>query len=689
MMNTPLSSRKPPWIKGARHKTIVTVTLLLLGPACQKQTSATEGLQKDAFIADGNDRDRTDVDVLILDYIAEAEALAALGDPEAAFSKIKGLPLEGPHATTLRRTSLWLALDTGNCNTALALLPTEYTLDAELNYLRGRSFHCVQRYPEAKKAFARALASEPHSRAALWSMRHLAEESGVYSTPAQAFLRHNIQVPTLSSRHMNALSIFQKLSDSAKRFPKVRTEALRAIASAAIDHEHFREAIDLLQQAKKICAEPQNCRSIFLHLGRAERHLGNTLTATRYLKKALGDKKVVAHQIPGDDSIAQQARSFMGDMYIQTREYELARQHFRAQLLNNPVGPQRATALWGLGFVAFRTGALKRAQRFFSTLVHEAPFSVLAPKALYWHARALGDRGEVDTARIMYHRITRQFPLDTYAYLAKRRLLDMEENGQAYTDSTTHAPMPAVVLERIDSLNRAGHYRRLRNALSEVDIAALSPTELNHLIAVAQSELVDATAQVARFRLQRSKRFPTPTDHDTLARLYPQTYRGLLQRAARKSRVDPSLLIALVRQESGFRPNAQSQSGAMGLMQLMPATADELWREGHRGHIAHDKLLDPVTNITLGSRYLGRMLRAFKGRAAYALSAYNAGPGAVTRWRQRFGDLPEDIFMEEIPYPETRNYVRRIFAGVQTLNYLGTGGAQTIAQRRAFAERPL
>ena len=64
------------------------------------------------------------------------------------------------------------------------------------------------------------------------------------------------------------------------------------------------------------------------------------------------------------------------------------------------------------------------------------------------------------------------------------------------------------------------------------------------------------------------------------------------------------------------------------------------------------------------------MLRAFRGRVEYALAAYNAGPGAVTRWRQTHGDLPADIFVEEIPYEETRDYVRRILSGVRTFRYV-------------------
>ena len=107
--------------------------------------------------------------------------------------------------------------------------------------------------------------------------------------------------------------------------------------------------------------------------------------------------------------------------------------------------------------------------------------------------------------------------------------------------------------------------------------------------------------------------------------------------AAKKHGIDPALLAGLVKQESGFNPNAGSSAGAQGLCQLMPGTA--------RGLGVTD-LHDPVQSIEGGAKYLAQQLKTFNGDTALALAAYNAGPGAV----QRFGGIP--------PYAETQNYVR-------------------------------
>jgi soluble lytic murein transglycosylase-like protein len=115
--------------------------------------------------------------------------------------------------------------------------------------------------------------------------------------------------------------------------------------------------------------------------------------------------------------------------------------------------------------------------------------------------------------------------------------------------------------------------------------------------------------------------------------------------AAARHGIDPALLRGLVRQESGFDPRAHSAAGAMGLTQLMPATAASL---------GVTDPYDPVQSLDGGARYLRQMLDRFGGDPAKALAAYNAGPGAVAR----FGGVP--------PYQETQNYVRNILGGATT-----------------------
>src|SRR5262249_21597249 len=131
------------------------------------------------------------------------------------------------------------------------------------------------------------------------------------------------------------------------------------------------------------------------------------------------------------------------------------------------------------------------------------------------------------------------------------------------------------------------------------------------------------------------------TDGVTSALPADVPYGSEITAAAQRNGLDPALLAGLIKQESGFNPNAGSSAGAQGLTQLMPGTAAGL---------GVTDLHDPAQSIEGGARYLAQQLKTFNGDVARALAAYNAGPGAV----QRFGGVP--------PYAETQNYVRAVQA---------------------------
>ena len=141
--------------------------------------------------------------------------------------------------------------------------------------------------------------------------------------------------------------------------------------------------------------------------------------------------------------------------------------------------------------------------------------------------------------------------------------------------------------------------------------------------------------------------------------LYPLGYWDLVREQSAQYTLDPYLVVALIREESAFSERVVSSSGAVGLMQLLPTTANHLVNaKGSSGDPT--KLDAPANNIALGTRYLAMMIEEFKGNSARALAAYNAGPNQVRRWLGRLGDRTDDEFIEEIPFSETRAYVKRV-----------------------------
>jgi soluble lytic murein transglycosylase len=142
--------------------------------------------------------------------------------------------------------------------------------------------------------------------------------------------------------------------------------------------------------------------------------------------------------------------------------------------------------------------------------------------------------------------------------------------------------------------------------------------------------------------------------------LSPVTNKAELYSLAGKTKVDPLLLAAIVRAESGFNPAAQSSRGALGLMQLMPATARQMAGELKFNYQDGDDLYTQDINLTLGAFYFARQLRAFHGNLVLALAAYNAGPAKVRAWALDPWGRDQDDLIAALPLASTRSYVHRV-----------------------------
>jgi soluble lytic murein transglycosylase len=160
-----------------------------------------------------------------------------------------------------------------------------------------------------------------------------------------------------------------------------------------------------------------------------------------------------------------------------------------------------------------------------------------------------------------------------------------------------------------------------------------------------------------------------PPSREELELFYPRAYRDLVEELCGEEELPPQLFFALVREESHFDPRIVSSSGAVGLAQLLPDTAREV---AQRMRLPEPDLNDPRQNLTLGARYLSRML-GLTGDVPRALMAYNAGLSRVRAWDRSFAGLPVDLLVEAAPFSETRRYVRKILVSAVHYGYLYAG----------------
>lgn len=152
--------------------------------------------------------------------------------------------------------------------------------------------------------------------------------------------------------------------------------------------------------------------------------------------------------------------------------------------------------------------------------------------------------------------------------------------------------------------------------------------------------------------------------------LYPFPYQELIFSYAFQEDLEPFLLAAVIKTESNFQSMVRSRKGALGLMQIMPETGHWVAQETGEPPLLPDDLLDPETNIRLGARYLAYLHGEFGGNSVLALAAYNAGKGNVTRWLDQSRWDGKLSTLDQVPFPETRHYVRKVLFTQRVYQFL-------------------
>ena len=274
----------------------------------------------------------------------------------------------------------------------------------------------------------------------------------------------------------------------------------------------------------------------------------------------------------------------------------------------------------------------------------------------YWRARCLERQNRRAEARAIYARLAAGDPADLYALFARRRAPAVK----------VPAPPPlADPSSETAEFRRTDELLRLRMfAEASAEARALQPSRGRDL-RIAESDFALGRFPSAASAAKRA--FPgigTAEEGrvpDGWRRLhYPVEEGGFLPARAKEFRLDPSLLRGLIRQESVFDVGAKSRAGALGLMQLMPGTAEPLARSVLRVRYRRAFLYDPGVNARLGAAYLRQLLDRFGGNIRFALAAYNGGPARMSRVLQENRGRAEDEILESHPFHETRDYVRRV-----------------------------
>jgi soluble lytic murein transglycosylase len=373
--------------------------------------------------------------------------------------------------------------------------------------------------------------------------------------------------------------------------------------------------------------------------------------------RATGELEVVVRRHAADTSAASSALYLLGDLAVDDGRDDDARTFFRQATTRYPTGALAASARFRAAILAFVHGDFRTAALELDTLALHRPRSSETLAAFYWGGRAWDRMGDTATARARWTEAMRREPASYYAMLAARRL--QREPWAPDSAADTILQDSAVV-------------RSMRRAELLVDLGMDSEAQLEYDWIVSEAERsVDATLAAAHaFRERnlaprairlgnRALSSGAVRDERLYRVLYPLAYERVLSREAERHGLDPALVAALIRQESSFEPRATSRAGARGLMQIMPAVGRQL-ASAEDYHVWDTELLyQPDVSLELGMAHLAGLLSGY-AHVSHALAAYNAGSSRAKRWLEKAGTEDPEVFVERIPFRETRDYVRII-----------------------------
>jgi soluble lytic murein transglycosylase len=363
-----------------------------------------------------------------------------------------------------------------------------------------------------------------------------------------------------------------------------------------------------------------------------------------------------------------------GNMYLIRQDDTKAIEDYVALVQHFPRSSYAPSAHWHAAWLSYRLRRYPDAARLMDEQIVNYPAGTEIPAALYWRGRLYEDvEHDFSQALNYYNTLNAAYVNTYYANLGRQRIA-------AIGQRPTAQPAPALASVRI--IEDPG----LTDVMPENDphlikARLLANAALNEYIrpeiqlsetssqwgAFAEAQIYESFGENTR-ALQAMKRskipfFSLPVGEVPMAYwqlVFPRPYWPQLESDARANGLDPFLVASLIRQESEFNPDAVSRKNAYGLMQLLPSVGKSLAKKDGERHFNTSELLDPSTNLRLGTQDLRKSIDRYNGQVEYALAAYNAGDSPVHQWMStnNYKDIAE--WVESIPYTETREYVEGI-----------------------------
>jgi soluble lytic murein transglycosylase-like protein len=405
------------------------------------------------------------------------------------------------------------------------------------------------------------------------------------------------------------------------------------------------------------------------------------------------------------------------NIYMNNRAFDEARAHWQALIERYPNDPNVPAALYGIGRSYFQVRRYEESLPSFERLARDYAQTKEGRDGLYSLASALLRMGRAEEAAARYREYTERFPQGERVESAYLNVIDtLREAGQPQEAiawiARTRAKFPGTAtdtnalfarlrldvagsdwqhaIQTCDELRRASFQSGVMTNLTEVaylrayslERAGRKEEAINAYLAIpdgadsyygglATARLL-ALADAARRPLVTARLNRVQAEISSAADDYPAPYRDQIVREANKRQVDPRLVLAIMRQESGFRTRAKSPAAARGLLQLTIDTATKYAPRAGLNNLKDDDLYLPETNISIASEYLGELTRLFPERPEAVAASYNGGEDNVARWIKRAVHHDAGVFASEVGFAETKSYVFKVMSNYRAYRQLYT-----------------
>jgi len=454
-------------------------------------------------------------------------------------------------------------------------------------------------------------------------------------------------------RYDQALDMFKRI---AQRFPSASAQAAyRAARVRALFHS--RHYSDLLADTANV-----NDPSLLFLRARAAWRVGQNdefLRGVAQLIRSFPDSKEAS------DALVLRSKFYTSD----EPRLDLAARDLEQAIDDNNLGNDGEN-LWALGWTYFLAKRTDDALRTFDRYQQRFPDGDYLSNSLFWAGKIydrLGNRAKRDAK---WHELESKYPYGYFSYRARELAGEAPTAPSEIANGNVFPDVDALIASandpRLDAVRELAALGLYPDATAEMKrLAAAYPTNAGLAYMLAGLYLQAGDPFAANGVLQ--KRFRdfirhggSGVPHRFWEILYPLAYWDTIKAEAAKRQLDPYLIASIIRQESGFEPSTVSNAGAVGVMQIMPAEAARIAGDAGIPAPTREQLFDPATNIAVGAAEFAQKLGRMNGNPALAIAAYNAGEDAVGKWIAQTPVDDFDLFIESIPYAETRLYVKTV-----------------------------